>query len=129
MLKYKQKTWVTLSLLGVYIFCFVLVIMRWMNIFNKNIYVVNENINSHITNFTLSLLLCTLIGYFMFLAGKKYRFIFITGCLLIISNFIYEMFLPVLNTKDIVDALYGMIGVIASLVYLYFVGKYGIEHE
>lgn len=129
MLKYKQKTWVTLSLLGVYIFCFVLVIMRWMNIFNKNIYVVNENINSHITNFTLSLLLCTLIGYFLFLAGKKYRFIFITGCLLIISNFIYEMFLPVLNTKDIVDALYGMIGVIASLVYLYFVGKYGIEHE
>ena len=129
MLKYKQKTWVTLSLLGVYIFCFVLVIMRWMNTFNKTIYVVNENINSHITNFTLSLLLCTLIGYFMFLAGKKYRFIFITGCLLIISNFIYEMFLPVLNTKDIVDALYGMIGVIASLVYLYFVGKYGIEHE
>lgn len=129
MLKYKQKTWVTLSLLGVYIFCFVLVIVRWMNIFNKNIYVVNENINSHITNFTLSLLLCTLIGYFLFLAGKKYRFIFITGCLLIISNFIYEMFLPVLNTKDIVDALYGMIGVIASLVYLYFVGKYGIEHE
>lgn len=100
-----------------------------MNIFNKNIYVINESINSHITNFTLSVLVCTLIGYFLFLTGKKYRFAFIIGCLLIAANFIYEMFLPVLNTADIVDAWYGLAGVVMSLLYLYLVGKYGYERE
>ena len=129
MLKSKQKLWVTISLLAVYILCFALVAVRWMNIFNKNIYVINESVNSHITNFTLSVLLCILIGYFLLLAGKKYRFTFIIGCLLIVSNFIYEMFLPVLNTTDIVDAWYGLVGVVMSLVYLYFVGKYGLERE
>lgn len=127
MLKNKQKLWVTISLLAIYILCFTLVIIRWMNIFNKNIYVINENINSHITNFTLSVLLCTLIGYFLFLAGKKFKFTFFTGCLLIVANFIYEIFLPLLNTTDIVDALYGLVGVVMSLVYLHFVGKYGFE--
>ena len=129
MLKIKQRLWVTISLLAVYILCFALVAVRWMNIFNKNIYVISENINSHITNFTLSVLLCTLIGYFLFLAGKKYRYTFIIGCLLIAANFIYEMFLPVLNTSDIVDAWYGLAGVVMSLVYLRFVGKYGLERE
>ena len=125
----KQKLWVTISLLAVYILCFALVAVRWVNIFNKNIYVINESVNSHITNFTLSVLLCTLIGYFLLLAGKKYRFTFIIGCLLIASNFIYEMFLPVLNTTDIVDAWYGLVGVVMSMVYLHFVGKYGLERE
>ena len=46
MLKSKQKLWVTISLLSVYILCFALVTIRWMNIFNKNIYVINESINS-----------------------------------------------------------------------------------
>ena len=123
----KTKLWVTISLLSVYLICFALVVIRWINIFNNDIYVINESINSHITNFTLSLLLCTLIGYFLFLAGKKYTLILIFGCLLIVSNFIYEMFLPVLNTTDIVDALYGFIGAVISLIYLYFIEKYGSE--
>lgn len=129
MLKNKQKLWVTISLLAVYILCFVLVAVRWINIFNKNIYVINESVNSHITNFTLSVLLCTLIGYFLFLSGKKYRYTLMIGFLVIASNFIYEMFLPVLNTTDILDACYGLAGVVMSLVYLYFVGKYGLERE
>ena len=125
MRKAKTKLWVTISLLAIYITCFVLVAIRWINIFNEDIYVINENINSHITNFTLSVLLCTLIGYFLFLANKKFKFTFFAGCLLIVANFIYEIFLPLLNTTDIVDALYGLVGVTVSLVYLYFIGKYG----
>lgn len=98
-----------------------------MNIFNENIYVINENINSHITNFTLSVLLCTMIGYFLFLAGKRFHSTLIIGCVLIIANFVYEIFLPVVNTTDIVDAIYGLVGVIIRLIYLYFIGKYGFE--
>lgn len=129
MKKVKTKRGATISLLVVYFLCFVLVIIRWMNIFNENIYVINENINSHITNFTLSVLLCTMTGYFLFLAGKRFHSTLIIGCVLIIANFVYEIFLPVVNTTDIVDAIYGVVGVIISLIYLYFIGKYGFEGE
>ena len=125
----KQKSITTISLLSIFILCFLLVIIRWINIFNEDIYVISEEINSHITNFTLSLLLCTLIGYVLLLTNKKYVSNIMVGILLVLANFVYEMFLPILNTTDIIDALYGLVGVAISLVYLYFIGKYGFIRE
>ena len=125
----KQKSFTTTSLLSIFALCFLLVIIRWINIFNEDVYVISVAINSHITNFTLSLMMCTLIGYLLLLAGKKYVSTIMVGILLIVVNFIYEIFLPVLNTTDIIDALYGLVGVVISLVYLYFIDKYGFIRE
>ena len=125
----KQKSFTTTSLLSIFALCFLLVIIRWINIFNEDVYVISVAINYHITNFTLSLMMCTLIGYLLLLAGKKYVSTIMVGILLIVVNFIYEIFLPVLNTTDIIDALYGLVGVVISLVYLYFIDKYGFIRE
>ena len=125
----KQKSFTTTSLLSIFALCFLLVIIRWLNIFNEDIYVISVEINSHITNFTLSLMMCTLIGYLLLLAGKKYVSTIMVGILLTVVNFIYEIFLPILNTTDIIDALYGLVGVVISLVYLYFIYKYGFIRE
>ena len=125
----KQKSFTTTSLLSIFALCFLLVIIRWINIFNEDVYVISVAINSHITNFTLSLMMCTLIGYLLLLAGKKHVSTIMVGILLIVVNFIYEIFLPVLNTTDIIDALYGLAGVVISLVYLYFIDKYGFIRE
>ena len=125
----KQKSFTTASLLSIFALCFLLVIIRWLNIFNEDIYVISVEINSHITNFTLSLMMCTLIGYLLLLAGKKYVSTIMVGILLTVVNFIYEIFLPILNTTDIIDALYGLVGVVISLVYLYFIYKYGFIRE
>ena len=125
----KQKSFTTTSLLSIFALCFLLVIIRWINIFNEDVYVISVAINSHITNFTLSLMMCTLIGYLLLLAGKKHVSTIMVGILLIVVNFIYEIFLPVLNTTDIIDALYGLVGVVISLVYLYFIDKYGFIRE
>ena len=125
----KQKSFTTTSLLSIFAFCFLLVIIRWINIFNEDVYVISVAINSHITNFTLSLMMCTLIGYLLLLAGKKYVSTIMVGILLTVVNFIYEIFLPILNTTDIIDALYGLVGVVISLVYLYFIYKYGFIRE
>ena len=125
----KQKSFTTTSLLSIFAFCFLLVIIRWINIFNEDVYVISVVINSHITNFTLSLMMCTLIGYLLLLAGKKYVSTIMLGILLIVVNFIYEIFLPILNTTDIIDALYGLAGVVISLVYLYFIDRYGFIRE
>ena len=125
----KQKSFTTTSLLSIFILCFLLVIIRWINIFNEDVYVISVVINSHITNFTLSLMMCTLIGSLLLSTGKEYVSTIMVGILLIVVNFIYEIFLPILNTTDIIDALYGLVGVVISLVYLYFIGKSGFIRE
>ncbi len=127
MKKLETKLSTSISLVSIFIFCFILVVIRWINIFNSYFFVINETINSHITNFTLSVLLCVLIGYLLQLFGKKYNSNIIVGMVIILSNFIYEIFLPILNTTDIVDAVYGLVGTIISLIYLYIISKYGFK--
>ena len=125
----KTKPGTTISLVIVITACMVLTVIRWLDIFNADIYVINETVNSHITNFTLSLLLCTFIGYLLLSAGKKYISNAVIGILLIIANFIYELLLPVLNTRDVIDALYGLAGVTVSLIYLFVISRYGFVKE
>ena len=127
MKKLETKLSTSISLVSIFIFCFILVVIRWINIFNSYIFVINETINSHITNFTLSVLLCVLIGYLLQLFGKRYNSNIVVGMVIILSNFIYEIFLPILNTTDIVDAVYGLVGTIISLIYLYIISKYGFK--
>ena len=125
----KTKPGTMISLVIVFTVCMVLTVIRWLDIFNADIYVINETVNSHITNFTLSLLLCTFIGYLLLSAGKKYISNAAIGILLIIANFIYELLLPVLNTRDVIDALYGLAGVTVSLIYLFVISRYGFVKE
>ena len=125
----KTKPGTTISLVIVFTVCMVLTVIRWLDIFNADIYVINETVNSHITNFTLSLLLCTFIGYLLLSGGKKYISNAVIGILLIIANFIYELLLPVLNTRDVIDALYGLAGVTVSLIYLFVISRYGFVKE
>ncbi len=96
--------------------------------FNENVFVITKKINSHITNFTISLILCTLIGYLLLCYRKKYSTIIIIGLILISTNLIYETILPFINTIDLIDAVYGILGVIISLIYLLFIDKKGFDN-
>ena len=123
----KTKNVTTITLLAIFLLSFILVIIRWINIFNENIFVITKEINSHITNFTLSLMICTMIGYLLLCYKKKYSSIIKLGLTIIIINVIYETILPIINTIDFIDAIYGIIGVVISLVYLYFIDKTGFK--
>lgn len=123
----KVKTSTTISIVFIFLLCFILGIIRWFNIFNENILVITKEINSHITNFTISLMICTLIGYLVLCYKKKYSTTIKIGLVIIIMNLIYETILPFINTIDFIDAIYGIIGVIASLFYLYFIDKNGFK--
>lgn len=100
--------------------CFglVLTLVRWLNTFNSNLVVINPEITSHITNFSLSLLAYLAIGSLWLTSGVKFRFAAILGALMVAANFICETLLGFINTVDIVDAIYGTAGVI--LVFIYF---------
>jgi len=64
----------------------------------------------NISNFLLSYLLYTGIGFFWLMAGISTKHILYLGLTLIALNLIYELFIPVLNTPDIVDAWFGIVG-------------------
>ena len=123
----KTKISTTISVVSIFLFCFVLGIVRWINIFNENVFVITKEINSHITNFTISLMVCTMIGYLLLCYRKKYSTIIKIGLILISMNLIYETILPFINTIDFMDAIYGIIGIIVSLLYLYFIDKKGFK--
>ena len=108
--------------------CFILGIIRWINIFNENVFAITKEINSHITNFNISLMLCTLIGYLLLYYRKKYWIIVIVGLVLISINLIYETIFPFINTVDLIDAVYGVVGVIISLIYLLYNKKKGFDN-
>lgn len=124
----KSKKITTVSFFTIFALCFIIVIIRWINIFNENVFVISNEINSHITNFNISLMLCTLIGYLLLCYKKKYIHTIIIGILIICANLIYETLLPFINTTDFIDAIYGIIGVVISLVYLYFIDKKGFNY-
>ena len=123
----KTKKIGTITLLAIYGICFVFIILRWVNCFNSDIYVITKEINSHITNFVISLMLCTLVGYLMLSMKGKYSSVIVFGIFVVIANIIYETILPILNTIDFIDAIYGIIAVVLSLIYLYFMNKKGFE--
>ncbi|MBO5530423.1 MAG: hypothetical protein J5970_03400 [Bacilli bacterium] len=124
----KSKNITTITLVMVFTVCFILGIIRWINIFNENVFVITKEINLHITNFTISLMLCTLIGYLLLCYRKKYWAIIIIGLILISTNLIYETILPFINTIDLIDAVYGILGVIISLIHLLFIDKKGFDN-
>lgn len=125
----KSKLFTTISVLTVFALCFGLIIIRWINIFNPDVYVISKAINSHITNFTISLLLSVLIGYLLLTYGKGFLSVLIVGGAVALANVIYELCLPILNTCDPIDALYGLAGVAISLGYLYLLHQIGFEKE
>ena len=123
----KSKISTTVSVLIIFLLCFILGIIRWINIFNINIFVLSKEINSHITNFNISLMICTLFGYLLLCYNKKYSNVIKIGLVVIIINLFYETMLPLINTIDFIDAIYGIVGVSVSLIYLYYIDKKGFQ--
>ncbi|WP_271392713.1 hypothetical protein [Aequorivita sinensis] len=82
---------------------------------------------SHISNFCLSYILYSGIGYFWIMAGVKFKYILGLGIVILASNFIFELFINVLNTPDIIDAYYGVTGTLFALLFLFISYKFGFK--
>lgn len=82
---------------------------------------------SHISNFCLSYILYSGIGYFWIMTGVKFKYIVGLGIVILASNFIFELFINVLNTPDIIDAYYGVAGTLFALLFLFISYKFGFK--
>lgn len=109
------------------LFAAILAIIRWISAFNDDIVVINAEINSHISNFVLSLVFYLGVGFTWILQKMTLRKIIILGLFIIIANIICETVMSFMNTTDIIDAIYGMAGTLIGFCYLLVVNKYGLE--
>lgn len=124
--KYNIKKGFNICYLSLVCFCLILIIIRWINSSNSDIVFINNTITSHISNFSLSILFYLFYGYIIILFDVKFRYVIALGISLILGNFIYELFLSVINTKDIIDAIYELAGYLLSFIYLALLKKYGL---
>lgn len=83
--------------------------------------------HTHISNFTISYVLFAGIGYLWLMLGVDLRMVLALGGVVLVANWVYELFIPVLNVPDTVDALYGTAGTIIGLALLLLIKRFGIR--
>jgi len=104
---------------------FVLTIGRWYSQ-STDFVIINETINSHISNFSLSLMAYLGIGFMWLIAGINFRYIVFLGSIFIAGNLLCETVMTFLNTPDMIDAYFGIVGTVFSFFYLVITKKYGL---
>ncbi len=72
---------------------------------------------SHVSNFTISYLLLANFGYVGLLAGARLRVVLASCVVMMLANLIYEWWIPFINTRDLVDAWYGIAGCVLALLF------------
>ena len=85
--KYSPKKYVNMGAVALYCVGLLLTVGRWWSAINNDFVVFNAETYSHMSNFSLSMLVYLSIGYMWLLFGVKFRFIVILGAFLIIANF------------------------------------------
>jgi uncharacterized membrane protein len=109
------------------LFAAILAFTRWMSVFNNDIIVINAEINSHISNFALSLVFYLGVGFTWILQKKTFHKIILLGVFIIVANILCETVMGFMNTTDILDAVYGIVGTLIGFCYFLVINKYGLE--
>ena len=73
---------------------------------------------SHVSNFSISFLLCAGVGQSWLLLGVPLRKVLWLALAIALVNVVYEGFIPLLNTRDWIDALYGVAGTLLATLWL-----------
>ena len=107
--------------------CIVLFAIRGVHVYRPDIVVVNPEITSHISNFALSLVLCAFIGFVLLTMGTQRSLVLAVCLAVLVANVVYEAFLPFLNTKDMIDAVYGIAGSLVGGLYLCWLDRFGFQ--
>ena len=126
MAKKEVKTKYLILYLIIFVVCLFFVICRWISTFNPNLAILPEIIDIHVTNFSLSLMLSMCIGFTVLVSGGEMKIIRIIAIIIVFINLVYEIFVPILNTPDFVDALAGIIGVVMAYLYLSRLNRNGL---
>ena len=103
-----------------------LMLCRWLGHIVPNVRLLPDFLLDHITNFALCMLLLLIFGITVLSFGGKLRSSTAAALIMSVLNIVYECFLPILNTPDIPDAVFGVIGVAVAYVFLIILRKNGL---
>ncbi len=103
-----------------------LMLCRWLGHIVPNVRLLPDFLLDHITNFALCMLLLLIFGITVLSFGGKLRSITAAALIMSVLNIVYECFLPILNTPDIPDAVFGVIGVAVAYFFLIILRKNGL---
>ena len=82
---------------------------------------------SHISNLSISYILYTTAGFVWIQQGVPFKFVRFLGIAILLANLIYEIWIPFINTPDIIDAAYGAVGTALGYLFLAMMRKYGVK--
>ena len=80
----------------------------------------------HVSNFSISCMLCMAIGYQWLMAGTTMRPVAWLAAAIVAANFIYEYVIPFINTPDPLDAIYGLAGTLLGISVLWAIDRHGL---
>ena len=126
-IKYKMKK----HFLAVYILLFViaciLTLGRMVSIFRPDFIMFCKSFHYSVSNLCISMIWYLSIGRLILKYGLNFRWVVITGLLLITANFICETLMGFMNTADILDAIFGTIGALIAFLFLLVTKYHGLE--
>ncbi|GAB3341170.1 hypothetical protein GCM10027299_55180 [Larkinella ripae] len=93
---------------------------EWLLTFQPDFY-------QHASNLCISYFLYSAIGYTWLLIGVSLRYLVLLGAAIIFANFIYESWIPILNTPDLLDAYYGAAGTSLGFLFLALAKRFGLR--
>lgn len=126
--RFQPTLWAALGNLALLGGVFVLFLGRKPGVFrSRAITDVLPGFYTHVFNFALSYLLLAGVGFIWLMMGVALRHVAWAGLALAIANVGYEMLLPLLNTRDPLDAVYGIAGTLCALAWLWIVLRFGLR--
>ena len=81
---------------------------------------------THVFNFSLSYLLLAGVGFLWLMMGVAVRHVAWAALALAMANLAYEFLLTLLNTRDPVDAAYGIAGTLCAFAWLWIIIRFGL---
>lgn len=103
-----------------------LMLCRWLEHIVPNVRLLPDFLLDHISNFALCMLLMLILGITVLSFDGKFRGITAAALVMSVLNIGYECFIPIRNTPDILDAVFGVIGVAIAYVFLILLRKNGL---
>ncbi|MEG0592883.1 MAG: hypothetical protein RR512_06180 [Coprobacillus sp.] len=125
--KYKANRITNIAYSSLIIIAALLVIIRWVSVFDSQFLVFNQEVNSHINNFSLSLLFYLCVGFSWVLQGVSFKKIILLGILIVLGNILCESVMGFMNTTDPIDAIYGICVTTITFCFLLITNKYGLQ--
>lgn len=126
-IKYVPKPVISIAYLLLVVFAVILFFGRKKTFFRiDQLTSMFPDFYQHISNFSISYLLLSGVGYMWLLVGIPFKYIAALAILLLVANFVYEQWIPILNTPDIIDAVYGCCGTMLAFLFLLLTKRYGL---